>query len=670
MNKKKLFFLILLLTLLLQLRIQILSFGAIQEKKDQVELRHEVTVVLKLVQVCVEDKDGNPVTDLTKDDFILYDNGQLQAITDFEKHFFSGPEKEIAEEVVETKLTPAPQIPSKMNRKFFLLLDTARINVQGMSKSKKTALHFIETQLQPDDTVGILSYHPFRGLILHEYLTTDHRKIMEAVKKIRGVSDEVSDELLMQRITSKQSGTTSGVTFTKSYRPEDEYNKMKARQFATEIKELAKSLGSIPGYKNIILFSAGLARSLLYDYDDPGVRGKIEDTAKELAASNVPVYSVNTEGNRAYFKEGGERGDHSLKMLSNLSGGKYFDNVDYYETIAKDIQNVTGNYYVLGYYIDEEWDGKYQKIKVEVRRKGCQVHAQEGYFNPKPFTEYSDFEKQLHLYDLAMSENPQFQSPLNFPSIALPYSEKEESNLLVLTEVPIDKIKEIAKGETEVFTYIFDEENNIVDSYEGKVNFYALPQKKVCLYSISSLAPGNYECRHIIRDIKTGKGAVAPSSVVIPAESDEGIHIFPPLLFVPDKETTFLRLSEPSKKRYQEDYQSINDIFPFLSSEFSPLINEIEHGILILLAVLRLSIDDIPEHEIELALNLNDLSNNEIIPLDNSSLVSTENVRGTEVLLIKIQLPELETGSYSIEIIVDELTTQTRSKVNRNFDIK
>jgi hypothetical protein len=46
-----------------------------QEKADA--LQYEVSVTLKLIQVYVSDKEGNPIHDLTKDDFLLYDNGQL-----------------------------------------------------------------------------------------------------------------------------------------------------------------------------------------------------------------------------------------------------------------------------------------------------------------------------------------------------------------------------------------------------------------------------------------------------------------------------------------------------------------------------------------------------------------------------------------------------------------
>ena len=94
--KKKIFLFFLLLALSLQPGLHELNSASIQTKKDQEELKHEVVVVLKLVQVYITDKKGNPVTDLEKSDFTLTDNGKPQTVTDFERYIFK-PEKELKE---------------------------------------------------------------------------------------------------------------------------------------------------------------------------------------------------------------------------------------------------------------------------------------------------------------------------------------------------------------------------------------------------------------------------------------------------------------------------------------------------------------------------------------------------------------------------------------------
>jgi VWFA-related protein len=154
-----------------------------QSKASQESLQHEVTVTLKLVQVYVTDPEGNPARDLEKSDFILYDNGKLQNITDFEKHFLYVPELK----PIETKLPPARDVPSVMNRKFFFLIDYESNDLEGVGKSRNAALEFMDTKAQPGDEIALLSYSFMRGLTLHEYLTSDHEKVRAAIKKIRAM---------------------------------------------------------------------------------------------------------------------------------------------------------------------------------------------------------------------------------------------------------------------------------------------------------------------------------------------------------------------------------------------------------------------------------------------------------------------------------------------------
>jgi len=621
-----------------------------QEKKPETQLQHEVTVTLKLVQVYVTDKDGKPVTDLTKDDFILYDNGKLQTITDFERHLLLKPEKKVEEEIAKTELPPPENVPSMMNRKFFLILDMDRNNAVGISKSKKAALHFIDTQLQPTDEVGVFSYSFIRRLVVHQYLTSDHEKVKEVIRKIR----EVPGNLL-----PRDSSARGGVIITRGRDTASLEIIDITNIFIKIIKELAEALRYIPGYKNIILFSAGLQEDLLTSSEQVLLE-KYEEMSKEFAASNSPVYTVNTSDAQRPL---------SLQMLSGLSGGRYFHDVDYYEKISAQIQDVTSNYYVLGYYINEKWDGRYHEIKVEVKRSGCIVHAQGGYFNPKPFSEFSEFEKQLHLMELALSGKPHFQEALRFPLLTLPCSNRKESNLVLLSEIPLFKIKEIIRQKTEMVTLIFDEENNIVDSSRGEVNFSIIPQDIVYHYAIKSLSPGEYKCSMVIRNIETGNGAVASSSVEIPEEIDSGIRLYPPLLLIPEKEAFYLKASVTQEEKTEEEPLSLIDIYPFLSKKYSPLVEYLEQGIKRLLVVVRCSVVNIQKPDIELLVYLGQNSSGEKILLP-FHFLSSKQEEDIDILLIEIWLPDMEAGEYSLDFVAEETNTKLRSQVYRTLRVR
>jgi len=635
-----------------------------QEKMDQETLQYEVSVILKLVQVYVTDKDGNPVTDLEKSDFVLYENGQLKTITAFEKHFLIKPEKKTEDEIVETKVPPALKIPSRMNRKFLLILDVDRNNLRRFSKSKKMALNFIDTQLQPTDEVSVFSYNFMQGLVVHEYLTQDHKQVREAMKKIKGVPGMATSSSAFGGATNAGGGgaiygTSGGSAINYLSPPVTDDIVIKTNNFIKVIKDLGKALRYIPGYKNIILFSTGIQSSLLFSPDQV-LRETYEEMSKELASSDSPVFSVNS---------GGGRRSPSLEMLSELSGGKYFHNVDNYEKISEQIQDITSNYYVLGYYIGEQPDGKYQEIEVKVNRKGYEVHAQNGYYNPKPFIQLSEFEKQLHLVDLAYSEKPYSQDPLNFPFIALPCFHKNESNIVLLSEIDVEEMREVTLGNVEVWTIIFDKTDTIVDSSQGEVSFSSNSQKNFFYYSIVPMAPGLYECRIVLRNLKTGKGAVATSFVEIPEPKEFGIRIDPPLLLVPQKKSFYIKASKPKKKKSKSESFSIKDFYPFLSNDFSPLVEDLEQGISNLFAEVRCFIYNTIEPDVELSVYIIDHSTGEKVPLS-FSFLSSKNLGELYILFLEFEMPELNPGDYSIEIIAEETITKSKSQATRNFKIR
>ena len=129
-------------------------------------------------------------------------------------------------------------------------------------------------------------------------------------------------------------------------------------EFVQQMEDLAKGLRAIPGYKHIILFSHGFPRSL-YE-GDSFFQLNYDRMAREFATSNSPVHTINTEGRRQYAKSIDARGDATLKNLSQYSGGGHFHNVRQRESIAEDLQALTGNFYVLGYYVNEVEDGKFR----------------------------------------------------------------------------------------------------------------------------------------------------------------------------------------------------------------------------------------------------------------------------------------------------------------------
>jgi VWFA-related protein len=514
-----------------------------QDKKQETKLQYEVQVTLKLVQVYVTDKKGNPVLDLTKDDFLVFDEGKPQNITEFEKHVLVQKE-EAQPEVPETPALPAQEL---MPRKIFFLFDFAFNNGQGLEKARKAVIYFIDSELQPTDEISLLSYSAIKSLKMHEYLTTDHKKVRDVVKRIgmesiSGRAENFEAQYWQAKaFVNPAEATRSGSVFDPKeiYNEEREWSwtqnrqesKMQANNFAMKMMELAKAFRYIPGHKVVVLLSSGVPYSLVYGVQSPfgkiGVeemgefwlQQKFEDMIKEVSAANCTIYAIDTQELSATIDTDLRiQGASSLQKLTSATGGKYFGNINNYEQHVQKIQALTGCYYVLGYYVGDKWDGAYRKIKVEVTRPGCSVLAQKGYFNPKPFKEYNDLERMLHLVDLALSEDPLFQAPYRFPLEVVPCASDGKVNLCLAAQVPLAEIREIMTGSVEMVTVIFDEKEDIAVLKKSQRKVSSLSGERVSLGGSFSLPPGTYKCRLIIRNLETGKGAVASATAVIPSQ--------------------------------------------------------------------------------------------------------------------------------------------------------
>jgi VWFA-related protein len=669
-----------------------ISFPPSQDKSQKprdATLQHEVSVTLKLVQVFVTDKNGNPLKDLTPSDFEIYDNNKLQPLYHFEKHVISQPGQ--------AKPAPAPpERPPTISRKFFLFFDFVFNGPRGAAKAKKAGLRFIDTVLQLDDEVGVLSFSTTKELTVHEYLTTNHHKIRQVVeelglKQVTGRAEQLNDLFNLRGSTDEEKATLEEARASKI----GIYN-TQVLLYSRALKELAKALRYIPGTKNIIFFSSGIARLSLYgsEYvdmpEDPykdaariqqysqalevahgnaGLRDEYKKAMEELKASNCPVYAVNVaEPNVELGFEDQEAinirkrdavGDDSLKQLSNETGGKYYSSSMDYKKVMDDVKNLTSAYYVLGYSIDEKWNGKFHKIKVEVKRPGCRVYGQAGYFSSKPFAEYTEYEKQLHLIDLALSENPQFQNPIEFPLITLPLSIRGKSQVVALSQLSSEMVKNTLGQDLEIVAIVFDAQNNVRVLQTGQVNPIDLSQEKIYPYSILLLPPGNYSLRLVLRNKETGRGARASSTVVVPQAAEANLRLFPLLLLTGEQNAEYIPVST---------FISLYDAYPYNSALYSPLVNETHAGLSRLFAVARCSVPEPEPTPLMLSSFLADLKTEERKPVP-LTILSQSQESNTVTFFLELQTGELKPGKYVLYLFASAKDSARKTYTATDFSV-
>jgi VWFA-related protein len=666
-----------------------------QAGRDQA-LQNQVSVTLKLVQVYVTGKGKQPVTDLTPGDFEVTDNGQIHPVTHFEKHFLNAGE------------TPAASSALPLaNRRFFLLFDFAFMDARGITKSKNAGLQFLSNQIQPTDEIGLITYSASRGLVVHEYLTTDHERIRRIVdgfgmRRYVGRAENLTDFVNTADLAEEQS--TPGETGALIENGPDEQfysNRAKlqtnqrmddgrrqsyvdqAREMIRACNILAKALRSVPGFKNIIFFSGGIARQLIYgksggsvvggwstpeelaqqmsDYDsaqaDSGLRDDFMAMLKEFKASNSPVYTVDVSRTQkevdSSIQEGagpglrGIDGSDSLKQFASGTGGKFFANTMEAVKIANDIQTSTSAYYVLGYSVDEKWDGKFHEIKVKVNRKGVKVEAQGGYFNAKPFRDYTKFEKLFQIVDLALSETPQIQVPYEIPVAGMSVMVKGWPQLLVFGRASRAVHTEVLGKTCEAYLMLFDEKG---DMAYVKRFLLAIPEigKEILFPAfLMAVKPGSYACRMVVRNLATGRAARGAVPLVIPA-AGAAMTLDPPLLLGPHTSSLDLAASPGGL---------LAELFAYDANAYAPLLGDIPAGLTNLHAALRLTGSSAAgEPEITVMLVDSATSARTALPV---SVLKQGTDGTTKLIFLEMTIGELKPGAYTIGFAAKDLGTGT-----------
>ncbi len=218
------------------------------------------------------------------------------------------------------------------------------------------------------------------------------------------------------------------------------------------------------------------------------------------------------------------------KSFPAAPGGEYFSNIDLYQQSLDEVQGITGSFYVLGYPVSERWDGKFHEVKVEVTRKGCEVRAQAGYFNPKLFSEYTALEKQLHLFDLALNERAFSRMPVDVPMATLSCVAEGITRLAVLAVIPGEITAKFSGKRVEFVAIFFDEKGEISNVVREEADPAPLRGHDMAFAAGTTLRPGDYSCRLVIRDMDTGQSAVASAKATVIKPQMTGIQLGTPLV--------------------------------------------------------------------------------------------------------------------------------------------
>ncbi|HWF87756.1 MAG TPA: VWA domain-containing protein [Pyrinomonadaceae bacterium] len=375
-----------------------------------------VKITTNLVQVdAVVTKDGRVVTDLTADDFEIYEDGKKQTITSFAYiSNVGGTPQPIATTKEKSGNIPPPARPvnpDEPHRTIAFVVDDLGISAESMSQVRKQLRKFVNEQLQPNDLVAIIRTGGEMGAL--QQFTNDKRLLSRAVDQLKWNMCNRVGITVLPAIGSGSPQSLCGV------------NSMLGT--IRSLRFILDAMSYLPGRKSMVFMSDHLPvedqdeLSFLNglrnrDKDDPQLKDddRLSDPALEARTysaalhkiaekamrSSVVIYSVDTQGLQPTGLTAADRfsgtGPQFANAIANRSrllwsrsegsdliakqtGGFQIKNSNSYQ-IDRIMQDQSG-YYLLGYRpTDETFNRKFHHIKAKVKRSGMTLRTRLGFF--------------------------------------------------------------------------------------------------------------------------------------------------------------------------------------------------------------------------------------------------------------------------------------------------
>lgn len=383
-------------------------------------------VATRLVEVSVvaDDKKGHPVSDLTQDDFHLFDKGHEQKIARFE--FVSSSSMIAAPlNLLPNVYTNLPGQPSSIpNSVTIILLDRLNTSFLDQSWARPQIVKYLG-HIQPRDRVALYTLGP--GLnVLHDF-TSDASSLIAALHSLQSTRSPQIEQAAVpdpEKNPALQDLRQAAENNPTSLRTQQLINELTAfltdannqdiganlddrvRKTLGAFSSIAQHVAGFPGRKNLLWVSG--AFPIQFDADIgklPGHQNRdygesIERTTQLLSSANVAVYPVDARGLipqdlATSAPMISSRRDAVIPALPpsldpndlavieeiahNTGGRAFFNTNDIENSIARAVDDARTSY-ILGYYPDNaQWNGEFHEIKVKVDRPGVRVRARSGY---------------------------------------------------------------------------------------------------------------------------------------------------------------------------------------------------------------------------------------------------------------------------------------------------
>ena len=348
---------------------------------------------LVYLNVVAVDPHGEPVTDLTTDDFQVADAGKSQKIAFFRhRDVKSAPAESLKPDEFSNRTSVGPSHATVI---LFDLLNE-RFGTRGQAWDQ--LIHFLEGLEAADD------------LYLY-FLTVDGRLYTVHGFAEGGAGTREGTAPWTRQIKPLMAAAMHDVARVRP--PEIDVN-LRVDLTYRALGVLALDLARFPGRKNIIWVTDGIPIEISATRSDTGdwvdFTAQLRQYSEALARSGVAIYPVqqimigspeamgvgeNGDSGAGLFGSAGGLGRggrgnvpvgagmgslQSLDEFAGLTGGRLSQGKDVGAAI-KESRNDSRTSYQIGYFPPpQNWDGKFHKLRLTCKRKGVRIQAKTGYY--------------------------------------------------------------------------------------------------------------------------------------------------------------------------------------------------------------------------------------------------------------------------------------------------
>jgi VWFA-related protein len=347
-----------------------------------------VTSRVVQVNVIVHDKNGQPVSGLTKKDFTILDQGQPQTIASF------------SEERNTVATTAAALAPNTFSNRFqerygfspsvsVILIDALNTPFADRVSAREQVIKFLGP-LQPQDRVA-LYFLSDKIYIAHEF-TTDTAALLRSMgvlprfKQDSAATGPSMDFAIPTGNADDDAWQRAVVGVSRSFDME-----ARARKTAAALRVIANHLAGVPGRKNLIWisdsfpFQINLMGSPIGTVGADGPESFSDDVAKTanaLSNANIAIYPIDARGLTVRSPGQVERDSRTTTIVfADLTGGRAFHDTNDISGAIHSVLDDSRVTYTLTYYPNHnQWNGQFREIKVKVDHPGVEVRSRTGYF--------------------------------------------------------------------------------------------------------------------------------------------------------------------------------------------------------------------------------------------------------------------------------------------------